>query len=330
MTLPVAVHDLQSRFYSKLAQISEDVVAGAHPRFKLPPADISKLQSFHDPALGKPAEVNTTAATGQTPLEQDQVACDAQQSSPTETHPAASGPSSQPLSVPITNPSKESGFLPYLLEKSPALIRAESEARRQREEQGQRQEHGLRLKRKRLENKLKEAFEKWVDDSNKKELANWDGPISFDVAQLDKTATDTLAKTSSSSLLNAGANSAAASPNSSFDVNSYYSSQVNEHWTSDSDGGTEEGEVVSDAEVTRGASAGMRGTQARVEQNMNNRRKHPSGTHQLKHAALPAKPPQTSPSTADVSAQLGKEKPISHGHIEHGGKFMISVSFSPG
>ena len=321
MTSPATTFEHYGDSFSKLSKLREDVLAGAHPRIKLPWAAIQQLKpadgiSEESAFVPKPPPGVAAPQGNDLPAPAPSASSDA----PAAQHQpnGLSVPSQTPQHASPSHVNEQSvpQFLPFLLEKSPALVQAEERSKRQREEQeGQRHSQELRNKRQRLEKALKAEFNKHIPEEKVKyELKNWDAPCNVDVAQLHDAA---LAATKSGSTGPAAADhaDAPASSHSSFDENSYYSSQVNEHWTS----GSEEGEVQSEVDATNAAHLGD-GAHASPNDSGSKRRQQGAGFENDVTAAS-AKPPNRLPLHADGSGRPGSNRRKARGGQEGRGEY---------
>ncbi|KAL9057090.1 MAG: hypothetical protein Q9162_002524 [Coniocarpon cinnabarinum] len=291
--------DLASSF-TKLAKLREDVLAGAHPRIKLPIAAIEQLKSFDDPSVKNPTVVPKApaiVASAQVNGSPDRHVSD--QGDLPETQSQLNGLSvlpsrSQPLPASENiNQSATPQFLPFLLEKSPALVQAEERSKRQREQQeNEKVLKEIISRRQRLERVLRAELEKHgAEDKPRNELKNWDGPLVMNVERLFEEAS--VIANASPRITKDVPVHAPASTQSSFDENSYYSSQVNERWST----GSEEGEVFSEADrqLTTGTGGGVKDALAA-------RRLDASAAQKL--SVTTAKPPHHVSAGADASGQL--------------------------
>ena len=297
MTAQASAPDLQSDSLSKLLKLREDVLADAHPRIKLPSSAIWQLrvleQSLEEgPSI--PPQPSSTAA----PIQGNDSSARApstladQPQPPTQSnHLSVPVQPSQPPVASDSSQQTAPAFLPFLLEKSPTLVQAEERSKRQREEQeSHKASKEFTLRRQRLERALKAEYEKnGGDDKARNELKNHDGPLTVDVDKLFDQAI-AIANAAVAPSVAANAN-APASSQSSFDENSYYSSQVNEQWTS----GSEEGELTPEYDPEQAGALGDDGPAA-----INNSH----GTRQTQAA----KPSHHLSSFADASDQPGSDK----------------------
>ncbi|KAH7039495.1 hypothetical protein B0J12DRAFT_580213 [Macrophomina phaseolina] len=197
-------------FYQQLLHLRDEVLAGKHPRFKLPDHALEKL-------LAQPP--NRPPPTSRPPLN-GAVNGSAQHSYSHNSHSSASFNSTPSTSFarpassqrpPVLKPSS-SGIDPVLLTKSDDLVRAE-----------------IQLKRQRIERILK-------DQVDQKRVQSRDRDYGLDTESLDVSdvLTKALAIAQPVSGLRSETNS--NSPTSdSFDENSYYSSQANSWSSSDHD-----------------------------------------------------------------------------------------------
>ena len=327
MTSQAPTVDQYARFYSKFSQISNDVAAGVHARFNIPLPERKRLEPLYPQVVSPPAQVSTSADSGQVQPEPVSPPRDTQQVQQVQkTLSVPPSASSQPHAISKNDQASGSGFPPFLLEKSPALIQAESEAKRQRENgEQERQEREIKNKRQRLEKKLKDAYDKSINPDLHLALRSWDGPNILDAAQLEERA---VAAVEGDTLVSSHLDTNhAASPQSSFDENSYYSSQVNEDWPSGSDNGSEPGEVISEADAIGATDKQpqQNGITPVISQGPANRT---VPNQQTRNGALPVKPSQTNSQRADPSAQLGYDKPVSRGRRGGRGKLLPCVLYA--
>ncbi|KAL0264912.1 hypothetical protein SLS55_000866 [Diplodia seriata] len=214
-------------FYQQLLQLRDEVLAGKHPRLKLPDHALEKLlQQPHarPPSTARPP--SNAALNGAAPHAYTHTPHSSSSYNSTPSASFARPQSSQ--RPPVLKPSS-SGIDPVLLTKSDDLVRAE-----------------IQLKRQRIERILK-------DQVDQKRVQSRDRDAGVDTEPLDVSdvLTKALALAQPVSGLRSETNS--NSPTSdSFDENSYYSSQANSWSSSDHDSSG----TASAVEVAGGASSG--------------------------------------------------------------------------
>ncbi|KAL1640409.1 hypothetical protein SLS58_006907 [Diplodia intermedia] len=214
-------------FYQQLLQLRDEVLAGKHPRLKLPDHALEKLlQQPHarPPSTARPP--SNAAVNGAAPHAYTHTPHSSSSYNSTPSASFARPQSSQ--RPPVLKPSS-SGIDPVLLTKSDDLVRAE-----------------IQLKRQRIERILK-------DQVDQKRVQSRDRDAGVDTEPLDVSdvLTKALALAQPVSGLRSETNS--NSPTSdSFDENSYYSSQANSWSSSDHDSSG----TASAVEVAGGVSSG--------------------------------------------------------------------------
>jgi hypothetical protein len=230
------------RFYAKLLALKEQVLAGSHPRFKLTPAQAAVLRAKSGPTATSPFS-QRSAGPDHLSLSLGDAHRDSAPSSSQLTpgpnglatssfvesaHSVSSSPHLFPSSAPqhrLRLHAPPAVINPVLLEKSPILLQAEAEIKRQRELAAQRESQrqvdpgthhqtDLAIKRHNLEKLLSQQ----VDNVKSEDVLPLDPGVAFAKAQ---EAVGLVSGFASPSPL-------AQSPsNESFDENSYYSSKAN-------------------------------------------------------------------------------------------------------
>lgn len=200
-------------FYTQLLRLRDEVLAGKHPRFKLPDHALEKLlaQPHSRPSPTSRPALNG-APNGTAPHSYSHTSHSTSSYTSTPPNPFARPASSQ--RPPVLKPSS-SGIDPVLLTKSDDLVRAE-----------------IQLKRQRIERVLKDQVDqKRVQAQARDRDFGVDTESRFDVSAV---LTKALAIAPPVSGLRSETNT--NSPTSdSFDENSYYSSQANSWSSSDHD-----------------------------------------------------------------------------------------------
>lgn len=194
-------------FYQQLLHLRDEVLAGKHPRFKLPDHALEKLLPSRPPPTSRPPLNGAVNGTAQHSYSHNSHSTTSYNSTPSASF-ARPASSQRP---PVLKPSS-SGIDPVLLTKSDDLVRAE-----------------IQLKRQRIERILK-------DQVDQKRVQSRDRDFGLDTESLDVSdvLTKALAIAQPVSGLRSETNS--NSPTSdSFDENSYYSSQANSWSSSDHD-----------------------------------------------------------------------------------------------
>ncbi|OJD29162.1 uncharacterized protein BKCO1_900007 [Diplodia corticola] len=197
-------------FYQQLLQLRDEVLAGKHPRLKLPDHALEKLRQqphARPPSAARPP--SNAALNGAAPHAYPHPSHSSSSYNPTPSTSFARPQSSQ--RPPALKPSS-SGIDPVLLTKSDDLVRAE-----------------IQLKRQRIERTLKDQV-----DQKRVQSRDRDGGVDAEPLDVSDVLTKALAIAQPVSGLRSETNS--HSPTSdSFDENSYYSSQANSWTSSDHD-----------------------------------------------------------------------------------------------
>lgn len=201
---------LQADFYAKLAQIQNDVLTGKYPAYKLPQ---STIDAFTKILLPLPPSLATKLPEAP-PLQNGF----ASNSTPPEILPSQSSrpthyvASSLVKHVPFGSRPSTSSIDPVLLTKSDDLVRAENH-----------------LKRQRIERALREAYTKQTMP-HRDTLNPFETSHAFDAEKILNEALEIVKHVSG--IVEAPNANGASSNHSSFDENSYYSSQGNS-WVSE-------------------------------------------------------------------------------------------------
>ena len=304
MALPASVVDHQVSFYNKLSKATQAITAGSRLTSNLPVESSQRLTlllasqgelAADNVSPTSKGSANITSAQQERGSANQQNHLDLTSSDP---HPPVpqNPDSSQPV---VSGPSNN------VPEPSPTKNEVDSSAKPHREYQYYLQ------KRQQLENKLKEQFKKPNVGEKREDLGCFlDGPITFDTLEVFERAVAFVNATEVGPT-QADAN-ATVSSNSPFDENSYYSSQVNERWSSISEGAVEEGEIESRAE----ASAGDTRTYTADKQDENIVANPPSRT-----ITESQRPYSKGVQPVDSSNQRVRPKSARRGRAEGRGKF---------
>lgn len=228
--------DLETRrladFYQQLLQLRDEVLAGKHPRLRLPDHALDKLlPQPHGRPSSTARPPSNAALNGAAPHAYTHTPHSTSSYNSTPSTSFARPQSSQ--RPPVLKPSS-SGIDPVLLTKSDDLVRAE-----------------IQLKRQRIERALKDQV-----DQKRVQSRDRDGGVDAEPLDVSDVLTKALAIAQPVSGLRSETNS--NSPTSdSFDENSYYSSQANS-WSSsdhDSSGTTSAVEVAGVSSSSKAAAA---------------------------------------------------------------------------
>ncbi|KAF4635890.1 hypothetical protein G7Y89_g2221 [Cudoniella acicularis] len=205
--------------YEKIIQLRDAVLAGTHPRIKIPPHLVGKqnaTRNFSSPTLPTPP-VNTASQsqpTHSTPHAEDQ---SSYFRSPNNNRQSANAPASK---------SGKSEIMSVLLEKSDDLIKAE-----------------MQLQRQRLERALRDQIEQ-QRIAAKALLQTSESLPDFDISEVLRNAQALVNPSTAAQSEPAMADEAPASD--SFDENTFYSSQHDSSdWSNSSDGQKEPAEMQS-------------------------------------------------------------------------------------
>lgn len=200
---------------TKLAKLRDDIVAGVHPRLKVPP-------HLHDQGrhVAAPKEVSSKASLapsndGTKPASSFKITPDPHVSLSNSAHSTLPSSLPQPVAHPQQNPPRPTVATqldPIFLTKADVLVRAEAQQKRHR-----------------LENALEEQV------LQKKAMArhrtfDQDALPDFDVAEVLKRAQECVKPATSHQ---ATQRNEGASSSDSFDENTFYSSQMNESTTTE-------------------------------------------------------------------------------------------------
>jgi hypothetical protein len=233
------------RFYIKLLQLKDQVLAGSHPRFKITPAQAALLRARAEPAVVAPPSALRSAAIDHASLGDTHRDADASfqptvssngfatSSSFVEpAHLASSSPHLFSTSTSQHRPRLQAPSAvidPVLLGKSPILLQAEAEIRRQRElaaqRDGQRQidsegqrQNEFAIKRHNLEKILSQQVDSATSEATAPVVTSFFEKAQEIVAPISGVASP-LPPTQSPS-------------HASFDENSYYSSKA-DSWSTE-------------------------------------------------------------------------------------------------
>ena len=216
--------------YEKIVQFRDAVLAGTHPRVKIPPHLIGKqahaTRNFSSPTTSTPRSNNI--AQRSTPNSHSEDASSSFFRSPNNSR---SGPVAQ------ISKSGQSEINPILLEKSDDLIKAE-----------------MQLQRQRLERALRDQIEK-QRIATKAALQTSESLPNFDISEVLAKAQALVHPSTQAEVQPAMADDTAASD--SFDENTFYSSQHDSSdWSNSSQGQKEPVEVHSGGLVSVGGRPG--------------------------------------------------------------------------
>jgi len=224
--------------YEKIVQFRDAVLAGTHPRVKIPPHLLAKqanaTRNFSTPTVSTP-RVNSVAQRS-TPNSHSEDASSSQFRSPNNARPGA----------PVSK-SGVSEINPLLLEKSDELVKAE-----------------MNLHRQRVERALRDQIEK-QRIATKAALQTSESLPNFDISEVLSKALAIVHPSTAVEVQPAAVEDTAASD--SFDENTFYSSQHDpSEWSNSSQGQREPVEVQSGSLVSVGGGVGEPiSTQSHIE-----------------------------------------------------------------
>ncbi|KAK8217142.1 hypothetical protein M8818_001393 [Zalaria obscura] len=255
------LEDAQERFYDQMLKLREEVLADRHHLFKLPAAVREQLRSQAPApaARAPPASGVINGTNAEISQSTNQTAFQSNVAQTTLPAPAAD----------TTRSVSYSGIDPVLLTKSDDLVRAEAQ-----------------LKRQRIERELKDAFDQRKHSSRDRDSGG--EPTSLialsDILQKALEIVKPISGLEPAPIER-------VSPGSSFDENSYYSSQAND-WSSGSPNSRQsEAAAVDAAEPT--VQVSQRGGEAPASDIVSFPTQQTSGLNSLDLQAHAAKPPMT-------------------------------------
>ncbi|KAJ9619276.1 hypothetical protein H2203_008605 [Taxawa tesnikishii (nom. ined.)] len=245
-----------SAFYREMLQLRADVLAGKHPRIKLPESVVAQLRSPSPARISQPPNANAqpflsnghanglgAAARGSANddgLEYEPAPRSAATSAFNAPPPNESAAPSRPAARHISS----SGFDPILLQKAPIVIQEE-----------------LRQKRQRIERSLKDAYDQRRQSSARSKDTDAESASLLALSEILQKALRLVKPISG---LKSAANKRKAS-SSSFDTNSYYSSQVNDWSSEQSSNGRESEAAAVDATGPSAQTASIKARQSQTD-----------------------------------------------------------------